>query len=64
LIRSDNLAISEAGAQSVHLTSGVTKEIVWHARVVSPETPWVALIVPDGDLGKRAEVTGANIPRK
>ena len=62
-IRSDNLAISDAGPQSVHLTSGTTKEIVWHAHIVSPETPWVALVVPDGDLGKRAEITGVDSGR-
>jgi hypothetical protein len=62
-IRSDNLALSDAGQQSLHLTSGIAKEIVWHAHVISPETPWVALVVPDGDLSKRGEVTGANMPR-
>jgi hypothetical protein len=34
------------------------KEIVWHARVISPETPWVTLVIPDNDQNKRAELTG------
>jgi len=62
-IRSDNLAISDAEPQSVHLASGITKEIVWHARVSSPETPWVALVVPDGNLSKRTEITGVESER-
>jgi hypothetical protein len=63
-IRSDNLVLSEPVVQNVHLISGTTKEIIWHARVVSTETPWVALLIPDGELSKRAEVTGANAPWK
>jgi hypothetical protein len=61
-IRSDNLVLSGAMTQNVHLSGGTRKEIVWHAHVVSTETPWVALVIPDGELSKRAEVTGA--PRR
>src|SRR3984957_14299708 len=57
-IRSDNLVLSGAMTQNVHLTGGTRKEIIWHAHVVSTETPWVALVIPDGELSKRAEVTG------
>jgi len=63
-IRSDNLVLSGAMTQNVHLSGATQKEIVWHAHIVSPETPWVALIIPDGDLSRRAEVTGANAPRR
>lgn len=63
-LRSENLALSEAATQSVHLTPGTAKEIVWHAQVVSTETPWVALIVPDGDQTRRAELTGTDMPGK
>ena len=63
-IRSDNLVLSGAMTQNVHLTGGTRKEIIWHAHVVSTETPWVALVVPDGELSKRAEVTGASAPRR
>ena len=58
-IRSDNLVLSGPLTQNVHLSGGTQKETVWHARVVSTETPWVALVIPDGELSKRAEVTGA-----
>jgi hypothetical protein len=63
-IRSDNLVVSDATLQNVHLTRGIEKEVVWHAHVVSPQTPWVAVIVPDDELNERAEVTGANLPHK
>ncbi len=62
-IRSDNLVLSGAMTQNVHLPSGTQKEIVWHARIASPETPWVALVIPDGELSKRAEVTGVSSGR-
>lgn len=63
-IRSDNLVLSGATTQNVHLSGGTQKEIVWHAHLVSTETPWVALVIPDGELSKRAEVTGASAPRR
>jgi Glycosyl hydrolase family 9/Cellulase N-terminal ig-like domain len=63
-IRSDNLAVSDPAAQSVHLSTGNKKDVEWRARVVSPEMPWVAVIVPDGEMNKRTEVTGANLPHK
>jgi hypothetical protein len=31
---------------------------VWHAHVVSPKTPWVAVVIPDGTLSERREITG------
>jgi hypothetical protein len=57
-IRSDNLVLSGATTQNVHLSAGTRKEIIWRAQVVSPETPWVALVIPDDERSKRAEVTG------
>jgi hypothetical protein len=63
-IRSDNLALSDPTVQNIHLTAGIKKDVVWRAHVVSPETPWVAVIVPDGEMNERAEVTGASIPRR
>src|SRR6267143_128637 len=52
-IRSDNLALSDPAVQSVHLTAGGNKEVVWRAQVVSPETPWVAVVVPEGEMNER-----------
>jgi len=63
-IRSDNLVLSDPAVQNIHLTAGSKKEVLWRAHVVSPETPWVAVVVPDGEMNERAEVTGANMPHK
>jgi hypothetical protein len=63
-IRSDNLALSDPVIQNVHLAGGSKKEVTWRAHVVSTETPWVAVVIPDGKLNERAEVTGASLPRK
>ncbi len=60
-MRSDNLTLKEPGKQDVDLASGSTRETVWHARVVSPETPWVAVVIPDGVLSGRQEITGAEL---
>jgi hypothetical protein len=57
-VRSDNLTLRETGQQEINLTSAVAHEIVWHAHIVSPKTPWVALIIPDGTLDARREITG------
>jgi Glycosyl hydrolase family 9/Cellulase N-terminal ig-like domain len=60
-VRSDNLILKQPGKQEIDLTSGNAQETVWHAHVVSPETPWVAVVIPDGKLTERREITGAEI---
>ena len=57
-IRSDNLTLKEPGKQEMNLTSAGAREIVWHAHVVSSTTPWVAVVIPDGTLAERREITG------
>ncbi len=63
LMRSDNLVLNEPAKQEIDLTSGNARETVWHARMVSAQTPWVAVVIPDGKLNERLEVTGAEIPQ-
>ena len=58
-LRSDNLTLKEAGKEEMDLISGGVREAVWHARVVSPKTPWVAVVIADGNLSQRREVTGS-----
>lgn len=58
-IRSDNLAVREQPTLKVDLTAGKVQQAVWHARVLSADTPWVAVVIPDNDLAERREVTGA-----
>ena len=57
-IRTDNLTLTEAAQQSVNLGTAGSQEVIWHARVSSPDTPWVAVIIPDGALNARRELTG------
>jgi hypothetical protein len=58
-IRSDNLALREQAALKVDLTPGKVQQAVWHAHVLSADTPWVAVVIPDDALAERREVTGA-----
>jgi hypothetical protein len=60
-MRSDNLTLNEPGKQEINLTSGGVREAVWHTHVVSPKTPWVGVVIPDGTLSERREVTGSEI---
>src|SRR5271165_3120340 len=57
-IRADNLILHEPAMQKIELTSGNVQELIWHADVVSAETPWVAILIPDGSLSERREITG------
>ncbi len=57
-IRADNLLLS-AGDQELLLTRGQVGTVEWHGRIQSPETPWVALVIADGDLTMRKELMGA-----
>ena len=60
-MRSDNLTLIEPGKQEINLTSGGAGEAVWHAHVVSPNIPWVAVVIPDGALSERREATASEI---
>ena len=60
-LRSDNLTLKEPGKREIELTSGGVREAVWHAHEISPKTPWVAVVIPDGTLSKRREVTESEI---
>jgi glucose/arabinose dehydrogenase len=57
-IRADNLELREAVQRIVTLSSGNARELIWHAHIISPETPWVTVIVPDHALDHRRELTG------
>lgn len=57
-VRSDNLVLTEPAKQEMDLVSRQIREVVWHAHVVSPKTPWVAVVIPDGTLTDSREVTG------
>jgi hypothetical protein len=58
-IRTDNLTLTEPPQQEVNLTSAGPLELVWHAHSLQPNTPWVAVVIPDGTLTNRRELTGS-----
>lgn len=57
-IRADNLEFTKTERQTVGLIMGKPGEAVWHAHIISRETPWVVVVVPDDALENRKEVTG------
>ena len=42
----------------IHAYFGIDTEIVWDVTVTNPETPWVVVVFPDGDLTWKHELTG------
>jgi hypothetical protein len=62
-IRADNLALKEPPQATATLNSDKDSEIVWHAHVISPETPWVAVIIADDAISNRRELTGTVPPQ-
>jgi hypothetical protein len=57
-IRADNLALSDT-VKELTLVSGREGTLEWRGRILSTDTPWVAVIYPDDDLSRRKEVSGA-----
>jgi hypothetical protein len=57
-LRASNLQLSEPAEQKTNLAPGHKHAITWHARIADVRTPWVGVIVQDGDVEKRMELTG------
>jgi Glycosyl hydrolase family 9/Cellulase N-terminal ig-like domain len=57
-VRSDNLKLEEADSKDIHLDTEASGDLIWHAKIVSADTPWVAVIVPDETLTARQELSG------
>lgn len=57
-VRSENLVIGNA-VKELNLRLGVPGTLAWRATIQSQNTPWVAVVVPDDDLSRRMELTGA-----
>jgi hypothetical protein len=58
-IRAENLEFAEADKRTVDLSRG-DGEAVWHARIKSGDTPWVAVVIPDNEIDRRKEISGTN----
>ena len=57
-LRAANLIFSGA-EKEVLLQSDGTATLEWRGRVAEPRTPWIAVVVPDGDLSGRQEIMGS-----
>jgi hypothetical protein len=54
-LRAENLAV-ERPARTVALRPGRAATVEWRARPTAADVPWVAVVVPDGDVSRRREV--------
>ncbi|MGB8480861.1 MAG: glycoside hydrolase family 9 protein [Acidobacteriaceae bacterium] len=56
--RVNNLDLIGPDTKPVDLGEHHKSEITWHARVIDPTSPWVAVVLPDGQLNQHQELTG------
>jgi hypothetical protein len=57
-IRAENLTVV-GPERRITLESEAAQTITWQCKMKSVDTPWVAVIVPDGDLSQRKEAVGS-----
>jgi hypothetical protein len=58
-VRAANLRLRRT-TRTARLRANRTTTIEWKGRPASAEAPWVAVVVPDGDLSRSREVFGTN----
>jgi hypothetical protein len=54
-IRTHNLEVVETEKQ-VDLEPGVSQTIVWTGNVINSHEPWIAVLIPNGNLAERKEI--------
>ena len=57
-IRTSNLA-TEDETKTINLQPGIPQHITWAGTVTSKNSPWFAVVVPDGDIARRKEALPA-----
>jgi len=57
-LRADNLKVAQP-ERTATLRAGTPGKITWQGKVVSNDSPWVAVVVPDGRIDLRQEAFGA-----
>jgi hypothetical protein len=55
-LRAHNLSVKEK-EQTLEVKFGQSGTLTWHATRISANEPWVAVVVPDGNLAEREEIT-------
>jgi hypothetical protein len=58
-LRAENLGV-EDGAKTLTLKPGSSQTVTWRARILAADTPWVAVVIPDGDMSQRQELIGSS----
>ncbi len=53
-IRADNLTLETGPEREIALPANLT----WHAKITSNGSPWFAVVVPDGDVLQKRELSG------
>jgi hypothetical protein len=56
-LRADNLRVSQPERQ-VDLKAGSPQTITFQGKVAALDSPWVAVVLPDDNIGLKKEVTG------
>ncbi|HVW95206.1 MAG TPA: glycoside hydrolase family 9 protein [Mucilaginibacter sp.] len=57
-IRTDNLTLTNP-VKTIRPGKNTPVSVEWQARITSANTPWVAVVIPDGNINDRKEVRGA-----
>jgi hypothetical protein len=62
ILRSDNLVVAQR-AKTLTLRSGTPGTLTWTARISTVESPWVGVVVANGDVAGRREAFGS-VPQR
>jgi hypothetical protein len=57
-LRTENLSV-ERPDTTLSLGVGGTRRVEWSGRVIAPDEPWVAVVIPNGAVEARREAVGA-----
>jgi hypothetical protein len=61
--RVNNLELIGPDKRLIKLSEHSESKISWHARVLDPTSPWVAIVLPDGQLNLHQELTGIAVSK-
>jgi hypothetical protein len=57
-LRAENLKLTEPASASLDLHTTGKQTLTWHAQILDPETPWVAVLLKDNSLEQHRDLTG------
>jgi hypothetical protein len=63
-LRADNLELTDPETIRADFNGNGSRELVWHARIRDARSPWVAVVLVDGQMNQRKEVTGFAADRR